>query len=267
MSGQPAGGARVWYHTVELPDGTTTPGWFDTRAAPRCVPWPAGVRGGRCLDVGTFDGFWAFEMERRGAAEVVAIDVDDPVALDWSFDQRQGGPEAVLAWGNQRGPGFADLAARLRSAVTRVDRSVYDLTPEVDGTFDVVLCGSLLLHLRDPVRALEAMRGVCRGELVLVEALDPLLDLVARRVPCARVAPGWDQWWRVNGAGLRKLADVAGFEVVVAGPRFLVPYGPGAPANLRFGRLDSLAARRIGTRGQLHQAVRARPRAPRPAAP
>jgi tRNA (mo5U34)-methyltransferase len=264
MTGE-AGTPRIWYHTIELPDGSTTPGWFDTRVAPRYVTWPATLPGGRCIDVGTFDGFWAFEMERRGAAEVVAVDLDDPAALDWSYDQRERGPEAVLEWGSQRGPGFADLAAKLNSKVKRVNRSVYDLKPEVDGTFDVVFCGSLLLHLRDPVRALEAMRGVCRGELVLVEALDPLLDVIARRVPCARVAPGWDQWWRVNRVGLHKMAEVAGFEVLQAGPRFLVPYGPGASPGMRFGRLNSLAARRVRERGQLHAAIRARPRAPRPA--
>jgi hypothetical protein len=108
------------------------------------------------------------------------------------------------------------------------------------------------------------MRGICRGELVLVEALDPLLDVIARRVPCARLAPGWDQWWRVNGAGLHKIADVAGFELVEAGPRFLVPYGPGAFRGMRFGRLHSLAALRFRERGQLHRAIRAKPRAPRP---
>ena len=33
--------------------------------------------------MGTWDGFWAFEMERRGAAEVHAIDVLDPYSWDW----------------------------------------------------------------------------------------------------------------------------------------------------------------------------------------
>ena len=45
-------------------------------------PVPADLSGLRCLDVGTMDGFWAFEMERRGAASVTAIDLDDPNALD-----------------------------------------------------------------------------------------------------------------------------------------------------------------------------------------
>jgi hypothetical protein len=63
---------RTWYHTIDLPGRGPTPGYFDTRRAPAHVPWPRQLSGGRCLDVGTFDGFWAFEMERRGAFEVVA---------------------------------------------------------------------------------------------------------------------------------------------------------------------------------------------------
>ena len=59
-----------------------TPGWHDTRPIVHEVPFPSLI-GKRCLDVGTFDGFWALEMERRGADEVVAIDVIDPQEWDW----------------------------------------------------------------------------------------------------------------------------------------------------------------------------------------
>ena len=55
-----------------------TPGWFDTRAVAPKLPFPERSTGKRCLDIGTFDGFWAFEMERRGADEVLAIDLLDP---------------------------------------------------------------------------------------------------------------------------------------------------------------------------------------------
>jgi len=73
-----------WYHMLERPGGELTPGWFDTRAAVERIPWPRpSLDGLRCLDVGTWDGFWGFEMERRGGAEVVAIDVPDPRGWDW----------------------------------------------------------------------------------------------------------------------------------------------------------------------------------------
>src|SRR5882762_3529258 len=74
---------RDWYHTIELAPGLVTPGWFDTREVARELPIPETLAGMRCLDVATFDGFWAFEMERRGAEEVVAIDLLDLVGADW----------------------------------------------------------------------------------------------------------------------------------------------------------------------------------------
>ena len=62
----------AWYHTMRLPQGIVTPGNFNTLEELERVPLPSSLDGRRCLDVGTADGFWAFEMERRGAAEVVA---------------------------------------------------------------------------------------------------------------------------------------------------------------------------------------------------
>ena len=252
---------RVWYHTLEFPDGVVTPGFFDTRAAPDNVQWPAELAGGRCLDVGTYDGFWAFEMERRGAAEVVAIDVDEPEAIDWMYDQRTSGPADMRKWKAERGSGFLEAAERMSSRAQRVNNSVYDMDPSKQGTFDVVFCGALLLHLRDPVAALEAMRSVCRGHLVLVEALDPLLDLVVRGVPVARFHPRRDQWWRVNSAGLRELVHVAGFTVTWVGSRFLIHWGPGAPPNKASGRFPALVAGKPWkNNGMLYRALVATPR-------
>jgi tRNA (mo5U34)-methyltransferase len=221
------------------------------------------VHGGRCLDVGTYDGFWAFEMERLGASEVVAIDIDDPDAIDWTYDNRISGPKDLRAWRAERGPGFVEAARRFGSKAERIACSVSALDPEVQGMFDVVFCGALLPHLRDPVAALEAMRRVCRGQLVLVEVIDPLLDLAVRRVPAARFHPNRDQWWRVNSAGLRQFAHLAGFEVTWMGSRFLIPWGPGAPAGKRSGRLPSLAAGQPWrTDAMLYRALVAKPRPP-----
>src|SRR3954469_7708737 len=127
----------------------------------------------RALDVGTFDSFWAFEMERRGADEVVAVDLLDPRRWDWPAGASEA---AVAAIGERkRGDGFTLARAALGSAVERLERSVYDLDPGELGAFDFVYVGSLLLHLRDPVRALERVRGICRGTLLLVDAIDPVL--------------------------------------------------------------------------------------------
>src|SRR4051812_28824140 len=79
-------------HTMELAPGVVTPGWFDTRGVVPLLPLPGSLQGSRCLDIATFDGFWAFELERRGAAEVLAIDILDPFAWDWPANS----PTAVI---------------------------------------------------------------------------------------------------------------------------------------------------------------------------
>ncbi len=64
-----------WYHTIDLGDGIVTPGAVDCRSIARHCGLPADLSGKRVIDVGTCDGFWAFEMENRNAREVVATDL------------------------------------------------------------------------------------------------------------------------------------------------------------------------------------------------
>ena len=220
--------AHDWYHTLELAPGVVTPGWFDTRQIVAKVPLPASLEGKRCLDVGTFDGFWAFEMERRGAAEVIAIDVLDPAGWDWPAGSSSD-VAAALGERKARGSGF-DLAVRaLGSSVRRLERSVYELDPQTDGSFDFVYVGSLLLHLRDPVGALARVRSVCAGDLLLVDAIDPALTVRhPRRAVATLDARGRPWWWKPNLAGLQRMAEAAGFESVSAPVRVAMPPGPGA---------------------------------------
>ena len=107
-----------------------TPGWFDLRPIADRMPWPD-VRGKRCLDVGTWDGYLAFELERRGASEVVALDIPDHEDWDWPPDVRaQGGERLAELAGPEKGAGFRVAREALGSSVEKVDMTVYDLSPE-----------------------------------------------------------------------------------------------------------------------------------------
>ena len=218
-----------WFHTIDLPDGSCTPGVFDTRACSTRLDWPT-IDGLRCLDVGTADGFWAFEMERRGAAEVVAIDVDDPRQLDLPPEALERDFETFLASAANRKRHFEQAAAALSSRVRRLACSVYDLDPGVHGKFDVVFCGTLLIHLRDPVRALERIAAVCRGEMLLVECVDARLDFWRSNEPRARPHPTPLQWSRANTARLHQMLRLAGFEALSTSRPFQTPGGPGMVA-------------------------------------
>jgi tRNA (mo5U34)-methyltransferase len=254
---------RDWYHTLELAPGVVTPGWFDTRRVVRELPLPQSLAGKRCLDVGTFDGFWAFELERRGAAEVVAIDLLDHARADWPPNTR---PETVAAIAaHKRGGGGFELASeRLGSSVLRRELSVYDVAPETLGRFDFIYMGSLLLHLRDPVRALDRLRQVCDGELLVVDTIDLLLTLMFPRRPVASLdMQGRPWWWTCNAAGVVRMLEAARFRVLDRPRRVFMPPGAGqALPRLRPGLLRSRTGRGaalLRLRGDPHVAVRAAP--------
>jgi tRNA (mo5U34)-methyltransferase len=219
----------IWYHTLDLGDGVVTPGWFDLRPIADRWPWPD-LRGKRCLDVATYDGFLAFELERRGAAEVVATDIVDHEDWDWLPRERAAGVAFLADQAGKKGRGFEIAAEALGSKVKRVFVNVYDLDPEELGRFDVVVCGSLLLHLRDPFRALAAMRGVCSGEFMSLETVDLGLSAMFRRRPVLHLDAEDGRWLIPNVAAHRKMLEVAGFDVVRTTRPYSIPYGPAHPA-------------------------------------
>jgi tRNA (mo5U34)-methyltransferase len=227
------------------------------------------VRGLRCLDVATYDGFYAFELERRGAAEVVATDISDHTQWDWPVSRRELGPERLAEMAGEKGRGFEVAREALGSRVHKVDLNVYDISPEaLGGQFDVVVLGSLLLHLKNPVRALEAIRSVCRGTFLSIEAVSLLLTRLLPRRPAAELCPedARVQWWTVNAAGHRRLLEASGFEVIRTCPIYPEPLGTGHwSAHLPRGSWRTQAvktARRLalGGEGVPHAAVLARPR-------
>jgi tRNA (mo5U34)-methyltransferase len=134
---------RHWYHPVEVRPGIITPGSNDARTVLEMLDLPIDCRGMRALDLGTRDGFFAFELERRGA-EVVAVD--------------------YLSMADS---GFGVAAELLGSRVTYLQRNLYELTAAELGTFDIVLFLGLLYHLPDPLGALRIVRNLTRHRMVL----------------------------------------------------------------------------------------------------
>ena len=106
-------------------------------------PIPADLTGKRALDIGAWDGWFTFELERRGA-QVVAID----------------------RWDNPR---FREMHAALGSHAEYRQMNVYDLDPAKLGRFDVVLFLGVLYHLKHPLLALERVCSVT-DDLAAVES-------------------------------------------------------------------------------------------------
>jgi tRNA (mo5U34)-methyltransferase len=207
-----------WYHALELAPGHVTAGLFDLRPYVHRYGLPERMDGMRALEVGTWDGFWAFELERRGAT-VVALDLDDERDLDWPPRRRPAQfPDSP------RGQGFAVARELLCSRVERRVLSVYDATPDVvGGQFDLVFCGSVLIHLRDQLLALERMAALTRpgGLLVSAEEYDPLTTLLP--FPAARYRPDRDSsvvFWQPGLFTWARMMRTAGYERVERRGRF-----------------------------------------------
>lgn len=259
----------AWYHTIDV-GGAATKGWFDLRHALDLIPFPD-VKGKRCLDVGTWDGFYAYELERRGAAEVVALDIEDLASLDYppetwtdpEFDPSQSQTQPRQA-------GFRLLHELLDSKVEWRPGNIYDLDPAELGMFDLVVVGSLLVHLRDPVRALDAVRRVTSGSFLSVDYVHPPLNLLAvtgRPLFELRAESADFQWWLASDSGYRHLLEVSGFAIDEVSKYFLLRPGS-SNASHRDKGLGSLG-KRLLTRlitgdatsgGHLHRAYLTHPR-------
>jgi tRNA (mo5U34)-methyltransferase len=185
-----------WYHSIELPDGRVIPG-FQTieqlRARLAQFRIPEDLRGKRVLDIGTWDGWFSFEMERRGA-EVVAIDSTE----------------------HER---FRVAHELLGSKVEYRIENVCRLSPEKIGYFDIVLFLGVLYHLKHPMLALEK---VCElsTDLVAVESfvIDDGSDLSAEPVmkfyEATELCGQFDNWVGPNTACLLAMCRSAGFASV-----------------------------------------------------
>lgn len=249
----------LWYHTLELPGGIVTPGRFDLRPIVDRLPWPD-VRGKRCIDIGTYDGFFAFELEKRGAAEVFAADIDDHRYWDWPARDRARGPEVLaMMAGPEKGLGFRIAKEALGSKVERLGVNIYDLDPEEHGTFDVVVCGSLLLHLRDPVRAVEAIRGICSGVFLSSDQIDVPMSLMHRRKPAFRLRGDKAQWWIPNILGHRHLLHLGGFDIEQTSKPYAIPFGESHASRGNPNRQERLQRLYCGGYGVPHAAALARP--------
>jgi tRNA (mo5U34)-methyltransferase len=216
---------RGWYHTIDLGGSLVSQGFYDHRPVVDRYGLPESLAGKTALDVGPADGFFAFEMERRGA-DVTTADVAKWGDFDWL-------PHARPYLGEfAEGTCHLDLAIAMRgSSVTPKICSVYDISPETVGTFDVVFCGSLLLHLQNPIKALVAIRSVTREMAVIETTVNPEIDRDHPGRPWLSFGHREHEtrlgsecvYWKLSAAALQEMLEYAGFEYTRATEPFSLP--------------------------------------------
>jgi tRNA (mo5U34)-methyltransferase len=199
-----------WFHTFALnrTEGIYTPGAARDHRY-RVSALPEDFAGMSVLDVGCFDGFYAFLAERRGAERVVAVDNEQYrlwVAARWGVEL-------------EGGEGFRAVHRLLGSAVEyrRMDAFALDGLGE---RFDLVYCFGILHRVENPLGLLRVLRArTVTGGVVMVETYG--VGPEDRNGPAIRVSEPGEVYarddfvyWGFGDGGLQRLAQIAGFSGV-----------------------------------------------------
>ena len=226
--------SRYWYHSLDFPDGTSVSGDWDLRGRYDDYIGNVKMTDKRVLDVGTASGFLAFEAEKAGAS-VVAFDM--PVDGDWDVKPHANKPiegmsVAVIEeqlrqrWISEATrykralspmrDGFFYAHRKYASSVRLFEGSIYEIDAEL-GIFDVSILGSILLHLRDPFRALHRVAQLTTNKLIISDLLNSDFRARAGDMPILEFLPDAKRnphaWWRISPASLIEMLRVVGFEV------------------------------------------------------
>ncbi len=213
-----------WYQTLELGNGIITPGRFDHRPYLDNYSLPETLNGKTVLDVGAASGFFSFEFERRGA-NVVATDLPEWFNHDFGPNYR---PDKTVESGQVylHRP-FEVARDALGSKVQRKLINIYDISPETTGTFDIVFCGSVLLHLTDPIKALWNLASVTREKAIIATVIDR--EESERPIATMMGYGRGDVWWIPTRACLELMTVSAGFAGIEWISEFELKHRGGSP--------------------------------------
>jgi SAM-dependent methyltransferase len=210
----------AFYQTIDIPGIGECHGAWDHRNTVDAYLGHVDFRGKSVLDVGPANGFFTFAMEQRGA-EVTAIDLGE--AADWDAV-----PNAQAPWKPE------ELKARLRRSVRRVENAfwlahkalgskarliygaVYDVPKVLNGKVDVALMSNVLLHLRDPLLALQRVAEVVRNTMVITEATRTVEEAFLngtdmRFLPRLETPGKFGAWWWVPPRLTAEVLKLLGF--------------------------------------------------------
>lgn len=203
----------IWWHQKwEVFDGVFTPGRNPVSDLLSYAGVPDDLTGKTVLDIGAWNGCFSLECARRGATRVLGYGPDDPNTTGF-FKLRD-----LLGYSN----------------VDYCLGSVYDISSQEIGSFDVVLFFGVIYHLRYPLLALDKLYEVCsHGLFVESFVLDNHFLVGANHEPQQLRAvderlvntPIWEffqygelegdttNWFGPNLCALRAAVESAGFEV------------------------------------------------------
>lgn len=187
-----------WRYSIPLGNGVVTPGELTSEQINiklKGLHLPDDFEGKSVLDIGAWDGFYSFECEKRNAGRILAI--DDPV---WSKPDGKAG--------------FDYARSVLGSEVGSMNLSVYDLLPEIHGTFDITLFLGIIYHLKHPLLGLEKIAAMTKELLIVesycIESDEPIMKFHAN-VPNTDKAFDPSNYWEPSILAIKEMLKEVGF--------------------------------------------------------
>jgi len=196
------------YHTMYgLQNELIWEGQYDLYPLWKCFGIPENLTSQSVIDIGTASGFFAFECEKRGASRVVATELKNIENWDARCFVDYAGVK--IPEENQRD--FQELHRLFRSKVELHWGSINDKANAALGTFDLVIFGSLMTHLRDVVLALENVRLLTKKRAVIISSYlpddpNPSLHWIQTDRPF--------DWWVPTKSLVPKMLRAVGFQRV-----------------------------------------------------
>lgn len=205
----------VFYHSVKLKNGEQIEGMWSLDYD--CYLGDSDFRGKLVLDVGTASGGLAWAMEDRGG-NVIGLDLCESASWDVipsmqddykaTIDERKKIVKALhQAWWY--------CHERNQSSARAVYSHIYDI-PAGIGPVDITMFGAILLHLRDPFRALQSASALTRETIIVTEMLPKLSEDILK-LPVAKLMPQikgrlhpWT-WWHLTPELVVQMLKLLGF--------------------------------------------------------
>lgn len=209
----------LFYQTIDVPGHGLMPGCWDHRASVDVFLAHTNFHGLSAIDIGPANGFWSFEMERRGASQVVALELG--LFSQWDAVPHSGLVEEPLRAQLRHNVALTKRAFRftrrqLGSRVRMMSGSAYEAA-RVLPVSDVVLMGNVLQHLRDPLLAIHQASLVTRKRIIISETIwddDPLIleeHAVMRLIPRVYTPKVNHSWWQVSPPLIGEFLHILGF--------------------------------------------------------
>jgi len=182
------------FHTLRFPNGFTIKGKWDMSIVLEHFKIPKDLSGKKVLEIGPANGYFSFEMSKRGA-NVVAIDLH----RDW----------------------WSEEINQLMSANVKFKVQDIRTLDESFGKFDIVFSANVLQHNKDIIGNMERIRKVTKEKAII--SIGIMEDSRLNDLPLALLVGNFrtlttgkkvGTFWRPNMVCFKKIAQIAGFKKV-----------------------------------------------------